>query len=190
MIQRVVKCGLIGGFILFVWGAVSWSVLPWQKAQLHRFSDESEVRSAISDNIKGSGLYVLPNLNGYAATCDEQAEAKERMREGPFVTASIVANGRSPSMVGNAVCSLIVKIIAACLVTWLLLKTGPLEYTKTIKFITVVGIVIALSATLPYVIWFGYPGSFAIGSMIEIVIGWFLAGLAIARVLVHRRAKV
>jgi hypothetical protein len=193
MIQKIMKCGLIGGFILFVWGAVSWTVLPWQKAQINSFADEKEVQSAISNNITGSGLYLLPNLNRYANKSDQLSAAKDRMSEGPFATVVVMANGRSPSMVGNAICTLIVKIISACLVTWLLLKTtNPLEFTKSVKFILVVGILIALSATLPYVIWFGYPGSFAMASLIEIVFGWFFASLAIAKILVkvnhHRKA--
>jgi len=183
-IQRIVKCGLIGGFILFVWGAVSWTVLPWQKAQINTFEDESDVRSAIRNNIKGSGLYVLPNLNAYANNPDKLADAKARMIEGPYATIAVTANGRNPSMVGSAIASLIVKIISACLVTWLLLKTTlPLHYNSSIKFITVVGIVIAIATTIPYVIWFGFPGAFAIGAMIEIVFGWFFASLAIARIL-------
>jgi hypothetical protein len=190
MIQKIMKCGLIGGFILFVWGAVSWTVLPWQKSQVKSFSDESNVRSAIRNNIDGSGIYMLPSFNHCQGKPDEIASAKERMREGPFATITVMANGKNPSMVGGAVWSLIVKVIAACLVTWLLLHSAhPHEYNKSVKFITMIGIVIAIAATLPYAIWFGFPGSFAITSMLEIVIGWFLASLAIARIL-SGKAKI
>jgi len=186
MVERIMKCGLIGGFILFVWGAVSWTVLPWQKAQMYSFQDESEVRSAIKDNISGSGIYMLPNLNQYNDP-NALAAAKDKMAEGPFATVAVMADGKSPNRVGNAVASLIVKVIAACLVSWLLLKSAqPLEFTKSVKFITVVGIVVALAATMPYLIWFGFPASFAIGSIIEIVFGWFFASLAIARLAVRK----
>jgi hypothetical protein len=176
------KSGLIGGFILFIWGAVSWTVLPWQRNQIQSFSDESDVRSTISSNISGSGLYVLPNLNNYAGNPEKLAAAKERMREGPFAMVAVSAEGKNPNMVAGAIESLILKIVAACLVTWLLLHTHPTDFTKSVKFVTVVGIVVALLATIPYAIWFGFPGGFVIGSMIEIVFGWFFAGLAIARI--------
>ncbi len=187
MRHTIIKCGLIGGFILFIWGAVSWSVLPWQKGQMNSFSSEKEVRSAISDNVSGSGLYILPNLQKYAYNPDELAAAKDRISEGPYIVAAVSANGRNPSMAGSAVASLILKIVSACIVTWLLLRTvHPLDYHKSVKFITVIGILIALSANLPYVIWFGFPGGFAMGSIIEIVFGWFFAALAIARIIPHK----
>ncbi len=190
MVQRIIKCGLVGGLILFVWGAVSWTILPWQKGQMKGFSDESEVRSAIMDNAKGSGLYVLPNLHKYAPNSEDLAAAKARMAEGPFVIAAVSVEGRNPSMAGSAVMSLILKIVAACLVTWLLLKTQhqayPLDYHKSVKFVTVVGIVIALLATIPYGIWFAFPAHFVIGSIIEIVFGWFFAGLAISKLAMRR----
>ena len=189
MVQRIMKCGLIGGLILFVWGAVSWTILPWQKGQMKSFSDESEVRSAIMDNAKGSGLYVLPNLHKYGNNAEEIAAAKARMAEGPYVVAAVSVEGRNPSMAGSSVLSLMLKIVAASLVTWLLFKTqqnNQLDFNKSVKFVTVVGVVIALLATIPYGIWFAFPAHFVIGSIIEIVFGWFFAGLAISKLAMHR----
>jgi hypothetical protein len=185
MIQRIIKCGLIGGLILFVWGAVSWTVLPWQKGQMKSFSDEGDVRSSIVDNANSSGLYVLPNLHKYAGNPEGMASARAKMAEGPYVVAAVSLEGRNPNMMGSSVQSLILKIVAACLVTWLLFKTrqanAQLEFNASVKFVTVVGIVVALLATIPYGIWFGFPSHFVIGSIIEIVFGWFFAGLAIAK---------
>lgn len=191
MVQRIIKCGLVGGLILFVWGAVSWTILPWQRGQMKAFSDEGDVRSAIVDNAKGgSGLYVLPNLHKYAGNSEDMAEAKAKMAQGPFVVASVCLEGRTPGMVGPSVMSLILKIVAACLVTWLLFKTQhqayPLDFHKSVKFVTVVGVVIAILATIPYGIWFAFPAHFVIGSIIEIVFGWFFAGLAISKLAMRR----
>ncbi|MGH7889829.1 MAG: hypothetical protein ACRENF_04685 [Thermodesulfobacteriota bacterium] len=181
MMQKIMKCGLIGGFILFVWSAVSWTILPWQKSQLGSFTNEKDVRSAIIDNTNGSGLYILPNLNDYSNDSDELAAAKSRMMTGPFVVAAVAADGKNPNMVLSSAASLIVKIIAASLVTWLLFHIPKRDYNRSVKFVTVAGIVIAMMSTLPYAIWFAYPGSFVITSMIESIFGWFFAGLAIAK---------
>ncbi len=184
MMQRIMKCGLIGGFILFIWGAISWSILPWQKNQIKSFDNDYDVSSSISNNACCSGLYTVPNLHGYRNDPAQMDAAKERMREGPYAVIAVAANGRDPSMVGSAISTLIVKIIAASLVAWLLLTYSqgrPLEYTRSVKFITVVGIVVAILSAMPLLIWFAFPASFTIGMMIEIVFGWFFAGLAIAK---------
>ena len=178
MMQKIMKCGFIGGFILFIWGPASWTILPWQKNQIKSFKNQKDVRFTIRDNAPESGLYTIPNMN---VTGEEYDEARAQMAEGPFVFAAVAANGKSSGMVGGAVQNLIVKVIAACLVAWLLFQTKISDYNGAVKFVTVIGLVIGISATLPYVIWFGFPGTFAISGIIEAVIGWFFAGLGMAK---------
>lgn len=178
MVQKIMKCGFIGGFILFIWGAAAWTILPWQKNQFKTFSDEKDVRFTIKDNAPQSGLYMIPSMN--YKNQDDMMEAKKQMREGPYVFAAVMAEGKDPSMAGPIVGSLIVKLIAASLVAWLLFQTR-LEYNKSVAFVTVVGLVLGFTAIMPFVIWFGFPGTFAISCIIESVFGWFFAGLAMAK---------
>lgn len=183
MMQKIMKCGFIGGFILFIWGAVAWTVLPWQMNQFKTFSDEKDVRFNLRDNTPASGLYLLPSLNHNNP--EKVMEAKKQMAEGPFIFAAVKLDGRSPHMFGSSVAALITKVIAACLVSWLLFQTR-LDFNKSVKFVTVVGIVIGLLATIPYVIWFGFPGTFAISCILESAFGWFFAGLAMSK-MVHSK---
>ena len=175
MMQKIMKCGFIGGFILFVWGAAAWTVLPWQMKQFNKFSDEKDVRYTIKDNAPQSGLYLLPSWS------DNSQEAKKQMQEGPFVFAAVLTQGKSAGMVGSSVAALITKIIAACLVAWMLFQTR-LDYNKSVGFVTVAGIVIGFMGVMPYVIWFGFPGTFAVSAIIEAAFGWFFAGLAISKI--------
>lgn len=182
--HKIIKCGLIGGLVLFIWGAIFWTFLPLQKNIMKSFSNESEVRSAIVDNTKGSGLYVLPNLSEYIQGSSDYDNAKNRMRDGPYATVAVMANGKNPNITGSLLAALIVKIVAVCLATWLLLNCSHAPtFHKSVKFITMVGVLVAIASTLPFVIWFGFPVTFAVGSIIETVIGWFLAGLIIAKML-------
>lgn len=177
MVQKIMKCGFIGGFILFIWGAAAWTILPWQMNQFKKFSDEKDVRFTIKDNAPESGLYMIPSAGGNQ---DDQAEAKKQMAEGPFVFAAVMAQGKNPSMVGSAVAGLIVKIVLASLVAWLLFHT-KLDYNKSVTFVVVIGLILGIAATMPYVIWFGFPGMFAISCIIESLFGWFFAGLAMVK---------
>jgi VanZ family protein len=178
MVQKIMKCGFIGGFILFIWGAVAWTILPFQMSQFKKFSDEKSVRFNIKENAPVSGLYTIPSYN--YSNQEEMMEAKKHMAEGPFVFAAVMPHGKNPNMAGDMVGNLIVKIIAACLVAWLLFQTR-LEYNKSVTFVVVVGLVIGIMATMPYVIWFGFPGMFAISGIIESLFGWFFAGLAMSK---------
>ena len=178
MVQKIMKCGFIGGVILFLWGAAAWTILPWQMNQFQKFSDEKDVRFTIKDNAPVSGLYLIPSMN--KGNPSDVMEAKKQMAEGPFIFASVKVDGKNPNMAASAVANLIVKIIAACLVTWLLFQTR-LDFNKSVVFIVVIGFLLGFMATFPYVIWFGFPGMFAISCIIESLFGWFFAGLAISK---------
>lgn len=180
MVQKIMKCGFVGGFILFIWGAAAWTVLPWQKNQFKTFSDQKDVRFTIKDNAPVSGLYMVPSMN---VTGDDYEQAKAQMKEGPYVVAAVCVDGKAANSVGSGVQNLITKLVAACLVAWLLMKVKATDYNSAVKFVTMVGVVIGIMSTMPYVIMFGFPGTFAISGIIESVIGWFFAGLGMARML-------
>jgi hypothetical protein len=86
----------------------------------------------------------------------------------------------SYNMAGSVLKALLMKFIGACIVTWLLLKT-KLNFKQSVGFITVIGFLIAFMGKMPDVIWFQFPGKFAFLCILEGVIGWFFAGLAIAK---------
>ena len=62
MKQKIFKCGLIGGVILFIWSAASWMLFPMYTNQFHTFSNEESVQSTISANAPVSGLYTVPAM--------------------------------------------------------------------------------------------------------------------------------
>ena len=174
------KCGRVGGLVLFVWGMLAWTVLPWHKMHMMKFNEESRVAKVIQDNAPMSGIYVIPNMMNLAKGSSEMKDAEEMMRSGPFVFAAVSLEGRSPGMAAPLIKGLILKIVAAFLVTWLLLHT-KLSYNKRVGFVTMVGVVIAIMATMPYWIWFGFPAGFTVACIFEMVFGWFFAGLVIAK---------
>ncbi len=183
MLQKIIRFGVIGGVILFVWGILVWTIFPWQKNQVKMFANEKNVASVIKGNATESGLYVLPDLKGYSE--DDLDKAKERMRKGPFIIAMVSLSGRSPGMIGAMFKTLILKIIAASFVAWLLIQAKA-KSNRAIKFVTVIGFVIALSTSLPPVIWLGVPVLFGLPCLIEGTIGWFFVALAMAKMATSR----
>jgi hypothetical protein len=181
MMQKLIKCAIIGGVVLFIWGMISWTVLPWHKVTMHRFQNEERVASAIRDNAEVSGVYVMPNLMNLPKGSEELRSAEQQMREGPFMFASIVLEGKNPDMSLSILKSFILKVVLAFIATWLLLRAKQMPYNKQVGFITMVGLVIGLSTTMTHMIWFGFPLGFSLACLFEIVFGWFFAGLVIAK---------
>ncbi|MBS0615944.1 MAG: hypothetical protein JSR58_05275 [Verrucomicrobia bacterium] len=181
MNQKLFKCALAGGFILFIWGMVSWAVLPWHKMYMHKFQDEERVARVIKDNASESGMYVLPNMLNMKRGSDEMKEAQEQMRSGPFVFASVSLEGKNPDRIVPMVQGLILNLVVACFASWLLMQTR-LNFNKSVGFITVIGVLVALMSTIPHWIWFHFHAGFIAACIFETVLGWFFAGLAIAKI--------
>src|SRR5579864_3434359 len=111
MSQKLFKCALVGGFVLFLWGAISWTVLPWHKMNMMKFDSEDRVASVIEDNAPVSGLYVLPNMMNIPKGSEKMAEAKLRENSELFMFASVSIAGKCHSMMASMVLGLILKIV-------------------------------------------------------------------------------
>lgn len=179
MMRKVIKCGLIGGLVLFIWSAIFWMVFACHNKYMMSFSDERDVASVIVDNAPKSGIYILPCPN--SKDPEQMKKFEEKMTQGPFVYAAVKLEGKNPHMGGSMLASFILKAAAACLVTWLLIQARALEFRKAVKFVTVVGVVVGILVAFPHAIWFGFPAGYVVCSLIDTIVGWFLAGVAIAK---------
>jgi hypothetical protein len=53
---------------------------------------------------------------------------------------------------------------------------------KRATAIALLAIFATVSLTMSYWIWYGFPAAFVLGELVTELIGWFLAGLAIAKI--------
>ena len=84
----------------------------------------------------------------------------------------------SPRQLGTEFASNVVAaLIAAILVSMMI--GGWFKRAFAVALIGLFGIV---SLLVSYWIWYGFPAQFVCGELITEVVGWFLAGLAIAQI--------
>jgi hypothetical protein len=184
------KGTLLGGVILFAWSAVSWMALPLHERSLLGLSNEPEVETAILAGAAESGMYLIPHAaleeGAGEPSAEDQAAAQERMMQGPVVLASV---RREPSE-GMAVLmgrQLVIFLIGAGLATALVLATRPMRYSRRVLFVAAIGLTIAVVGHLPQANWWGFSAAYTLAEMVDAIIGFTLAGLAIAWVAAPRR---
>ncbi|NGX62255.1 MAG: hypothetical protein K940chlam9_01750 [Chlamydiae bacterium] len=165
---------LLGTVVVFIWMMISWMVLPWHCATLNSFENEGAVADVINEQVSDDGVYVLPNM------CKNKDDA-EAMKKGPFVFAVVKKYGVDPHDAAPFVLSFLTQAIGAFLISYLLLLTKlDMGYIGRVLFVTLVALTVGVLAHLPEWIWWGFSFSF-VGVMIaDLLIGWFLAGLAMA----------
>lgn len=169
--MKCLKAGIVGGLIVFVWSVISWMALPWHHMTLHNFKDEKVISAVIGTGVSKSGMYVSPDMS--------TGEAKAKT---PMIFAAVVLEGEEPSMTMQMVIGLINQIIAAFFVAWLLTKTNGLSYMGRVGFVVMVALTAALMTEVPYWNWFRFEYYFTLVQIGDLLIGWFLAGLVMAKI--------
>lgn len=168
------KNGILGGIILFIWGFISWNLIPWHASTFNQFQSDVAVSQAIQANAPASGMYLLPvisNANGEPAAMQNQ----------PMVFASIQLEGMPTSMTMQMMIALLAQIIAATCVAWLLSKTNKLTYVGRVSFVVVVALVATLIRDVPAWNWFAFNAHYTLVMVADVLMAWLLAGLVLAR---------
>jgi hypothetical protein len=169
MCKTVLKGGVIGGIVSFLWYSISWMLLPWHTTTLMQFKNESAIAQAISANAPASGMYFMPM---------QQPAINSNV---PQIFAAIHLERMPSSMTSAIIIGLIAQIVIASLATWLLCKTKGLTYWGRVKFIFVFALAAAILSEISYWNWFNFSSSFTLVQIADVIIAWFFAGLAIAK---------
>jgi hypothetical protein len=172
-VKKLVLGAVFGGIILFVFGSLSWMVLPWHAASLKKFANGDAVAAAVTANAAEGGVYINP--------FGQDAAAQEKMKTGPMLFVSYRPSG-VPSMTGPMIEHFLNMVLVALLATWLVGKTTGLSYWGRVVFITVMGFTAGIYCVLPNWTWWGFSSAYTLSQIADTTIGAFVSGLAIAKV--------
>jgi F0F1-type ATP synthase assembly protein I len=178
--------GIVGGLVAFMWSSLSWIVLPMHQAAFLKFKDEPAVTAAIAQNAPASGVYLLPNAHANAAELTsaqlraQEAEASKQWRTGPSAVVAVRTGGIA-SMGSSIATHLVTMIVAGLLLAWLVSRTSGLSYWGKVGFALVVAITGGVLTNVPEWNWWGYSTAYTAAAFVDLVVGWFLGGLIIAK---------
>ncbi len=168
------KGSILGGLIFFFFGFISWSFLPFHLGALKSFSNGDAVIQAVQSNATQSGIYVAPAMG------DDPA-AQEKMARGPFVFASVRVGplGNMGWFFGR---QLLTQMLGAMLISWLLLQSKLTAYGSRVLFVVVIAVTVGVLGELPNWNWWGFSTSYVLADFVDLIVGWGLAGLVMAKV--------
>jgi hypothetical protein len=170
MAKTLIKGALLGGILLFFWNFISWTFIPWHTATMKRFTDEGAAVAALRANAPGSAVYVYPTEDA----------TPEQVASGPTVFLSYSA-ASSGSMTQPLIFSFLQQLIAAGLVTALLLRTRGLTYWGRVGFVTLAGFTAGIVCFLPPWIWFKFAADYTMVMLADVTLSGFLLGLVLAK---------
>jgi hypothetical protein len=168
-VKKNLLLSIAAGLVLFVWGFVSWTVLPWHNRVANKFTNEAAVSQALKENSPQKGVYYLPY--------SEKDHGPNQV--GAFV--NVLPQGTEMNMGKQMAIGVFTQIIGAFLVLILLSQTSGLTYWGKVGFFSLTGLIIGFVSHAPYWNWFGFPSPYIVVTILDTLIGWALAGLAIAK---------
>lgn len=193
MMKSLALGALLGGLVAFIWTAVSWMALPWHNTTMRSFINEDAVAQVLVENVPTGGMYWMPGLPpNYDSLSGEQKNAAEaakmeKMKTSPFFY-GVVRRRVDDNMGRQMAYGLLFDILAALLITMLVMKTGGMSYAGRVMFIVTAALAVGVVAVAPNWVWWHFGTRYVLVTMADIVIAWLLAGLVIAKVAVPKTA--
>ena len=177
--MRIIIAAIAGGLIVFVWSAVAHIVTPLGTMGISSLPD------AMLPSVGGvpaSGMYFFPGMEmTHRPTAEERKAFEAKLAGGPsglLIIKKSGGEGMTPKTLGSELASnIIAALIAAILVSFMV---GA--WLKRAFAVALFGLFGVVSLLVSYWIWYGFPGTYVAGELITEVVGWFLAGLAIAKI--------
>jgi len=179
--MRTLIAGLIGGIVFFIWGAVAHMALPIGQMGIHVATAENPVLTVLHDNLPGEGVYMIPGLAPEKMSDKAAAAAySAKSLASPNVLLIYQPQGRDGmDMTGNLLKQFVSDTLSALVVAFVL-ALGAFGFAKRVFIATALGLFSWLTISVPYWNWYRFPLDFTVGNLLEQVLGWLLAGIAMA----------
>jgi hypothetical protein len=183
---RILIAGVIGGIVMFAWGAVSHMFLGVGEAGVQSLPNEEAVIACMRQNIPNAGLYFAPGMDMSRTPTDEEFAAwSQRYEAGPNVFLVYRPTGITPMSPRQLGYEFLSNVLAAIVGAFILSWTLP-GFGKRVFLAALIGLAAWLSVNVSYWDWYRFPANFIASELIEQVIGWGLSGAAMALVLRSR----
>jgi hypothetical protein len=180
--KRLVLAVLAGTMVMFVWGAVSHMVL-FKGAGFSRLPNEDRVMAELRKSVKSDGLYFFPSPDfSGSATPAETLAWEAKFRAGPTGMIVYHPSGSAPMSAKKLLIQFLSHLMGAVVATFIASRVTGSFWTRVL----VTGLLGAFGPlTLGTIFWnwYGFPSAFFLAQWADMVVGWSLAGIAIAAVL-------
>lgn len=189
MKARTLIAGVLGGMVLFAWGAISHMALGLGDMGIKVMPREDAVLTAMRDNVPEPGFYFFPGgvMSG-EPTAEQQKRWEEKYRQGPTGILIYQPQGWEPFDPMQFITELLADIGAALIAAFLLSAAGAalVGFASRVVFVTALSLVASLDLHVSYWNWYRFPADYTLGVIADALIGWVLVGVVLAAILKPR----
>jgi hypothetical protein len=187
MTKRILLAGVLGAIAMFIWTAIAHMVTPLGEAGIGEIPNDEALLAAMQSSVGAkSGLYMFPGMGlgpdaSHAQRSGAMKEYEAKLEKNPSGLLMYHPAGSRPmAMPKNLTIEFITELIQALLVVALLAQTSIVTFGGRVGFVTVAGILAAITTNISYWNWWGFPMAYIAPYMFIRIVGFFLIGLVAA----------
>lgn len=195
MLKRVVLGALVGGVVVFIAGLLLHTVSGLAEVGVKPVPQEDAVLTAMRAAVHDPGFYVFPapNMTPGRSTAQKNSDTAAYMakyQQGP-TGILVYSPGGTPISIGKLLGGeFVIDLVSAFFLSCILAMGagGVRSYWKRVFAVTIAALFAALFLGLEYWNWYNFPTNYTVAYIVVVVIEWFIAGLAMAAVVVGASA--
>lgn len=179
---------VVGGVVLFAWGAIDHMALPTGEMGIQSLPAEATLLPQMKQGISERGFYFFPGMDVHDKSEAAQKAWQEKYRAGPrgvLIYDPTGGEAMSPAQLGTEFVS---DLLAALFLTIVLAQVrGGTAARAGLGLLA--GLFGWMAIDVSYWNWYRFPSAIVVSSLIEQGVGGLLAGLAIGIVLGRSKSQ-
>jgi hypothetical protein len=173
--QRTLLAAVVGGAVVFAWGAVTHLALPLGDMGISVAPAEAEVVAALKAGLPDPGLYFLPDMRDVQPADKPPSGPSAFLAWRPDTSYGMGANLGVEFATGFLAALIAALLLGRCAAGASVLRKGLIAMG--------LGLFGWLSISASYWTWYGFSDGFFLSEGIQQAVGWLLAGLAMGALL-------
>ncbi|MEY2167282.1 MULTISPECIES: hypothetical protein [unclassified Rhodanobacter] len=180
--MRVLVTGLIGGIVMFVWGVAAHMALGLGNVGIQLPVGENAVLGSLHDGLGAQpGIYILPSLDTKKMGDEAVLKAySEKAATSPYAFVVYQPQGEDMMQMGPQIGRQWASDTLAALALAFMLGLAGLGFRRRVALAAAAAVFAWLCTMVPYWNWYRFPLDFTLAALVEQLVGWLLAGAAMA----------
>ena len=180
--MRVLVAALMGGVVMFLWGAVAHMALGLGEAGIRQPVNEDVVISSLHQGLgEQSGVFILPSIDPAKMRDKAVMEAySTKSKASPYAWVVYMPQGEDLSDMSGQLPRQWASDTLSALALAFVMGLAAFSFMTRLGIALAAAVFAWLSTMVPYWNWYRFPTNFTLAALIEQVIGWLLAGAVMA----------
>ena len=190
MSQRIVIASLLGGLMIFLWGAYTHMVPGLWVDAFKPIPAENALLDVMRKEVPEPGVYAFPYMAPNEADGDKIKAHKQALMNGPSGMIVYLPRGNEGMNFKVLAIEFLSDVAQALICAFLLSRVaaGVSSFVGRVVFVGLLGLLPPLAISVSYWSWYKFSQAFTVAEFIDQIVGFVLCGVVLAAIFKPRPA--